>query len=61
MSNNNEPIKIEKKKIKDDYKKTVKEKGYSRSIDTNIPKPKTAGVSPLDMKIKVNAGKKIFK
>jgi hypothetical protein len=52
--------KIEKKIIKEDYKKVVKEKGYSRSIDTNIPKQKTAGISTLEMKIKVN-NKKVFK
>ena len=28
------------KKIKEEYKKTIKEKNYSRSIDTNIPKIK---------------------
>jgi hypothetical protein len=31
------------KKIKEEYKKTIKEKNYSRSIDTNIPKTKNMG------------------
>lgn len=28
------------KKIKEEYKKNIKEKNYSKSIDTNIPKNK---------------------
>jgi hypothetical protein len=38
---NNDSVKLpESKKIKEEYKKNIKEKNYSKSIDTNIPKNK---------------------
>jgi hypothetical protein len=40
---------VDKKKLKEDYKRAIKEKNYSRSIDTNIPKNKIGHLS-------VNAG-----
>lgn len=36
---------VDKKKLKEDYKKAIKEKNYSRSIDTNIPKNKIGQMS----------------
>ncbi len=55
--------KIISKKIKEDYKKNLKEKNYSRSIDTNIPKAKQiVNTNPvIESRIKVNNLKNTFK
>lgn len=43
------------KKMKEDYKKLIKDKNYSRSIDTAIPKQKLSGNNIQELqKIKVN-------
>jgi hypothetical protein len=51
------------KKIKEEYKKNLKEKNYSRSIDTNIPKVKQVVMSNggVETRIKVNNLKNAFK
>jgi hypothetical protein len=47
LSNNQQSEKTNvTKKIKEEYKKTIKEKNYSKSIDTNIPKTKN-NIGPL--------------
>lgn len=56
--NNDSSKKIEKK-IKEDYKKIVQDKNYSKSIDTNIPKVKKSDNNINDLsKIKINKAKK---
>jgi hypothetical protein len=65
---------VDKKKLKEDYKRAIKEKNYSKSIDTNIPKnkivhlPVNAGIVNFNLntdvvntntnRIKINKAKK---
>ncbi len=69
MNNYSDKKMIDSKKIKDEYKKNIKEKGYSRSIDSNTTKKHTGmnsgnvnyhgmNNSEITNRIKINKTKK---